>query len=202
MPDRIKRLPISRAGFPVPWFVAWIDGEPDFRVIGQGKMVQAVNRKLCWACGQSLGVHKAFLIGPMCSITRSISEPPMHFECADYCGRACPFLSHPNAQRNKKDLPEERHVAGIPIMRNPGAVCVWVTKTFKVFNFDGVMFDIGEPERTVWLAEGRNATRAEVERSIESGLPILMAAAEAEGKDAVDELLRRIEHNKTLLPKE
>jgi len=60
MPDRIKRLPISATGFPVPWFVAWIDGLPDFRVIGPDKMVQAVNRKLCWVCGQPLGVHKAF----------------------------------------------------------------------------------------------------------------------------------------------
>jgi hypothetical protein len=79
-------------------------------------------------------------------------------------------------------------------------VCVWVTKTFTIFRHNGVMFEIGEPERTIWLAEGRNATRAEVEHSIETGLPKLMEAAEAEGPDAVTELLKRVEHTKTLLP--
>jgi len=31
-------LPIDPdRGYPVPWFVAWVNGKPDFRVIGVGK---------------------------------------------------------------------------------------------------------------------------------------------------------------------
>ena len=71
MPDRIKRLPISETGYPVPWFVAWLDGKADFRVIGPDKLAQAVKRSLCWTCGQPLGQYNAFLIGPMCAITRT-----------------------------------------------------------------------------------------------------------------------------------
>src|SRR6266700_3141881 len=133
IPERMKRLPISSTGFPVPWFVASIDGAPDFRVVGVDKLVQAVKRKLCWVCGQPLGVYMAFTIGPMCAINRVISEPPSHLECADYSVRACPFLSKPNMRRNEKNLPEDKIEApGKPILRNPGAVCIWVTKSATV----------------------------------------------------------------------
>ena len=37
---RMRRLPVSPRGFPVPWFVAWLGGVPDFRCIGLGKLVK------------------------------------------------------------------------------------------------------------------------------------------------------------------
>jgi hypothetical protein len=39
---------------------------------------------------------------------------------------------------------------------------------------------VGQPVRTLWYAEGRGATRAEVVASIDSGLPLLRAEAERE----------------------
>ncbi|WP_035692795.1 hypothetical protein [Bradyrhizobium elkanii] len=190
-PDRIKRLPVSATGYYVPWFVAWIDREPDFRVIGPGKLAQAVNRKLCWICGQPLGVYKAFPIGPMCAINRNISEPPSHWECAEYAVQACPFLANPRMRRNEKDLPSDhREPAGTMIRRNPGAIGIWVTKQYSAVRCgDGVLFRLGDPERVVWYRERRKATRAEVEESIETGLPELLKR----GEISVDELagLRR-----------
>ena len=55
IPLSMQALPIDRRGFPVPWFVSWEDGEPDFRVIGRGKIVQAVKQRRCWVCGGKLG---------------------------------------------------------------------------------------------------------------------------------------------------
>ena len=52
MPDRIKWLPVSGKGFPIPWFVAWIDGVPDFRVVERGRFAEAVKRKRCWVVSQ------------------------------------------------------------------------------------------------------------------------------------------------------
>lgn len=204
MPDRIKRLPISATGFPVPWFVAWLDGESDFRVIGPGKLVQAVNRKLCWVCGQPMGVHKAFPIGPMCAINRNIAEPPCHFECAEYAVRACPFLSNPRMRRNEKDLPDgHREPAGVMIRRNPGAIAIWVTRDYRcVRESNGVLFRLGDPERVLWFAEGRKATRAEVLHSIETGLPLLYEAAEADGPDAVAAIPKMVARAETYLPAE
>jgi hypothetical protein len=205
MPERIKRLPISSTGFPIPWFVAIIDGVADFRVVGKDRIVQAVQQKRCWVCGQPMGVHMAFPIGPMCAINRVISEPPSHLECADYTVRACPFLSKPNMRRNEKDLPAHKvEAAGNPIMRNPGAVCIWVTKSATArragVGNDGVLFHLGPPEQTLWFCEGRKATRAEVQHSIDTGIDTLMGAAEEEGPDSVADLLKLIEDVKPLLP--
>jgi hypothetical protein len=202
MPDRIKRLAVSTSGYPVPWFVAWIDGAPDFRVIGEGTPEQAIKRSLCWICGQPLGQYKAFPIGPMCAINRTISEPPAHLDCAEYCVRACPFLSNPRMRRHERDLPEERRVPpGTMIRRNPGAVAVWVTKTFRcVRASDGALIRLGDPVSVHWYAEGRKATRAEVVHSIETGLPSLRVEAEREGLDAVRELEACVARVQPLLP--
>ena len=60
----------------------------------------------CWLCGQTLGKHMTFPIGPMCAITRTTAEPPSHLACAEYAVKACPFLSQPRMRRNERDLPE------------------------------------------------------------------------------------------------
>src|SRR5258708_1131539 len=116
VPSRIAVLPKDQRGYHVPWFVAWIDGVPDFRVIGGGKLPHAVREKLCWVCGQPLGGFMAFMIGPMCAVNRISSEPPSHRECAVYSARVCPFLSNPEMKRRETNLPPARvEAAGIPI---------------------------------------------------------------------------------------
>jgi len=202
IPDRMKRLPISNKGYPVPWFVAFHNGDWDFRVIGPGKIESAVKRKLCWLCGQPLGVHQVFTLGPMCSVNRVSAEPPSHLECADYAARACPFLSKPKMRRNEVDMPEEHQPpAGIMLRRNPGVTALWVTKKYQPFRAgEGVLFEIGEPERVLWFAEGRIATRAEVMASISSGMPFLEAEAIKEGKVAMEELARCFTRSQSLLP--
>ncbi len=204
MPLRVSRLPISPKGFPVPWFVAFIDGEPDFRVIGPSKIIDAVNKQLCWICGGPLGSYKVFTIGPMCSVNRVSAEPPSHLECAQYAATACPFLTQPRMKRNEKDLPDlGAEPAGIMIKRNPGVTALWVTKSYKPFRAgNGVLFKVGEPTNVFWFAEGRTATRAEVETSIMSGLPLLEAEAKKEGIQAIKELAHLAVVARQYLPKE
>lgn len=204
MPDRIKRLPISPKGFPVPFFVAWVDGKPDFRTADGEKLVQCVKRNLCWVCGQPLGQYKAFPIGPMCVINRNISEPPSHKECAEYSVRACPFLVNPATKRNEKNVPDAAvEPGGIAIKRNPGVTCIWVTKDFRVRrDGNGVLFRLGDPISTDWYSHGRRATRAEVEESIRTGIPILMEMAVEDGGMAVAMLKSQIVKSNLYLPKE
>ena len=94
MPARIAALPVDAIGRPVPWFVAWIDGKPDFRVVGPGKLQQAL-RGLCWVCGRGFagGEDRAWLIGPMCAITLTTAEPSSHLECAAWSAKNCAFLA-------------------------------------------------------------------------------------------------------------
>jgi hypothetical protein len=204
MPDRIRRLPISPTGFPVPWFVEWFkdgkscatgEGVPDFRVVDPRKMVKAVKQHLCWVCGSTMGTHKCFTIGPMCAITKTISEPPAHRDCSIFSATACPFLSKPKMVRNERGMYDENgklreglnEAAGHGLKRNPGAVCVWVTRTFHPFKppGGGILFSLGRPEEVLWFAEGRKATRKEVMASIDSGYPLLEQMARDEGPDAM-----------------
>lgn len=190
LPERMAKLPRDKHGRPVPWFVAFIDGEPDFRVIAPGRIEDAQRFSLCWVCGQRRGRYAAFVIGPMCAINRVSAEPPSHRDCAIYSARACPFLVTPRMRRRETGIPEEAHgPAGTMIRRNPGVALVWVTRRFTTFRADGgVLFDVGDATEAMWFAEGRDATRDEIVASIDSGLPILLAEAEKEGDAAVRQL--------------
>lgn len=194
LPLNMRDLPVCERGYPVPWFVEWIDGKPDHRIMDRSKMPQAVKEQLCWLCGKPLMAFKTSVIGPMCAITRTISEPGSHRECARYAVRACPFMVRPHAHRRTAGLPDETSMAGDPILRNPGVVCLWSARRLTPFSVaNGVLFELlAPPDSFEWYAEGRLATRAEVDAAIESGLPVLREASEREGPKFVVELEDRI----------
>jgi hypothetical protein len=199
-PKRLKWLPISPTGYPVPWFVAWIDGVPDFRVADQEKLGRALRRDLCWLCGQTLGRHKAFVIGPMCAVNRTTAEPPCHRDCAEYALRACPFLTKPRMRRNEQDRPAAIDPPGVMIMRNPGCALLWMTRSYHLTHtHNGPLIKLGEPTEIVPYAEGRIATRAELNASITSGLPLLSSIAAQEGRSAMEALNRQVNAADALL---
>ena len=219
MPDRIRRLPVSPTGYPVPWFVEWFkdgascksgEGIPDFRIVDSRKMIKALRQHQCWVCGDAMGVHKCFVIGPMCAVNRVNAEPPTHRDCAIWSARNCPFLSKPNMVRNENGMNDENGKpvfdppAGHGLKRNPGVACVWNTKSYQIFRphdgNDGILFSLGKPIEVLWLASGRQATRQEVMASIESGYPELLTVAKSEGPDAVAALATKREAAMKLLP--
>src|ERR1700729_1758537 len=181
LPARMKRLLVDERGYPVPYFVAWIEnGElvrpgqvtPDFRVAAGYAKPNCLTYQLCWLCGEKLGSYKTFVIGPMCALNRTTSEPPCHLECADFAGRACPFLARPQQRRREKDMPEGWvPPPGEMITRNPRVALIWTTRSFKTFRphagLEGELIEIGPPEHVRWYKEGRPATRAEALDSID-----------------------------------
>jgi len=214
VPRRMQSLPLDPRGYPVPWFVQWLDeqdqpspagvGRPEFRIMDAAKYRDAIKHDLCWCCGQRLGTYKAFLIGPMCAVNRVSSEPPNHLECAQFSAQACPFLSRPKAQRRWAGMPEGGEpgtIGGIAIKRNPGVALVWVCKSYRLERVDnGYLLRVGEPVNLEWYAEGRKATRAEIIASIESGLPILQEVAKQDGPAAETALARQVAIALELLP--
>jgi len=183
LPDRMRRLPVSDQGFPTPWFVAEVDGRRDFRVADHAKFKRALQADLCWLCGNTLGRFKVFTVGPMCAVNRTSSEPPSHRDCAEYAVRACPFLSKPRMRRNDVGLPDETvDPGGIMIERNPGVILLWITHDYVLIRTrTGPIIHMGEPVELVAYAEGRHATRAEIDKSIVTGLPALANVAASEG---------------------
>lgn len=204
VPPRFKKLQKNGDGYPVPWFVAIVDGKPDFRVVGEGKFEEAIKHRICWLCGEAMGAYLAFVIGPMCAINRVSSEPASHKDCAKFAAMVCPFLADPERGRRAHNLPKEMIApAGIPIARNPGVTLIWVTKKYSLFQAgNGLLIQVGEPEELFWFAHGRAATRLEVIESITSGVPQLEKLAKEEGKLAMADLAQKLKVAEGLLPKD
>lgn len=189
LPPRIARLPVDARGYPIPWFVDWLDGVPEFRAMDLLKWRQAIAQRRCWVCGDPLGQFLAFVVGPMCVINRTTAEPPCHRECAAWSAVHCPFLSRPHmVRRSDEDFPAgDAHMRspGLPLARNPGVAVVYVTKSLTVFSprtvtqqaNAGLLIEMGDPLAIDWFACGRAATRVEVEQAILRGVPALFEMA-------------------------
>lgn len=180
MPPFIERLKRDDRGYPVPWFVAWVNDQPEFRVADGAKFVAAIKQKLCWVCGNFLNREQVFVMGPMCTITRTTAEPPCHLACAEFSAKACPFLSMPKACRRDANIPEGAvNPAGISIDRNPGCSALWDchSRPYSMFSDGrgGRLFRVPDPDRVTWWAEGRAAKRDEVLESMQSGKKLLFA---------------------------
>lgn len=202
VPSRLDKRPRHK-GHVVPFFVAWIDGTPDFRIVDPERLRDCLRFRQCWLCGGPLGSRGTFVIGPMCAVNRTSAEPPSHRDCAEYAVRACPFLIAPKMTRRETNLPGEVVApAGQMIRRNPGVTLTWTTRKWSTWTPDGrgLLFDIGEPESTGWWTEGRPSTRDEVLVSIASGLPILRAEAKAEGRGALTQLDRMVRDAMRFVP--
>jgi hypothetical protein len=191
IPARMQQLPITEEGWPQLWFAGLNnEGKPDLRCADPGKRVFAVKQNRCWLCGQFLGNWKVFVLGPMCAVNRTTSEPPCHRQCAEFAVIACPFLTRPKMKRNDHKLPEGYEPPpGDAIMRNPGATVLWVCKDYTPFFTDKSRIDwliqIGEPTEVLWYAEGKPATREQINESIDSGYPRLLASAKTGGPRSV-----------------
>lgn len=171
VPKRLAERPIADNGYHTPWFV-YIDetGKPDFRVVDPDKSREAIIMRRCWICGQRLGKHMAFNVGPVSAIKRISAEPPSHSDCATYAAQVCPFLANPAKGRREKNLP-----AGVVVNEempghNPGIACVWITTSYQVFGAHqsptGYLIRMAEPETLTWFKEGRAALADEVLESL------------------------------------
>lgn len=156
MPSRWQRLAINDKGYPVPFFVGYVDGKADFRVVDRAKLIRCVRFSCCWLCGEKLGRVKTYVIGPMCAVNRTTAEPGSHRECAEYAVVTCPFLTLPNAKRREANMPANTsEPAGYMIERNPGVTLLWHTNRLTRFpdGNGGVLFRLGDPLGCEFYAE-------------------------------------------------
>jgi hypothetical protein len=192
VPPHMRQLPIDPRGFPVPWFTPWDEQKQCWRFDAADfrRWDIAVNKRRCWICGGQLFRNLAFLVGPMCVINRTTSEPASHCECAEFAAKACPFLSRPRMRRASNE--DVLDPPGILFERNPGVCVVWVARTFRPWSppGGGKLIEIGDPIRADCYAEGRRATPDEVIQSIVTGLPKLFELCSS--RDDLEEMERRI----------
>lgn len=203
-PAQIAELPVAPNGYPVPWFVSWVHGKPEFRAADARKMMLAIRDRRCWVCGYGIAPGPVtFVLGPMCTVNRVSAEPPSHFECAKYSAEACPFLTKPQMVRRESDLPEDTVAPpGEFIKGNPGVTALYTTSVYQaVRQGEGILFDIGKAAKVDWLAEGKPATRAQVEEAYLRGIVGLENMAKEQGEDALKQLSRMDAEARLLWPK-
>jgi hypothetical protein len=188
LPRRVERLPTDRRGFPIPWFVAWRDGQPHFPVVDAAKLGVAWNEDLCWVCGDKLGANRGWVVGPMSALEGATPEPPSHYDCARFSVCHCPHLATSTASFSAKYAEAEGYAAQANVSKvRSGATAIWVTKGRGATPFragDGVLFGLDGPERLEWYAGGRAATAIEVREAIAIAWPTLQQTAEREGRGA------------------
>lgn len=168
LPARMRHLPVSSKGYPVPFFVAAINGVWDFRVADPSKFALCVRQDLCWLCGQPMGVFKTFVLGPLAALNRISGEPPSHVECAEFATVACPFLLLPKASRRPVDGPTAE--LGEMMEHNPGVCALWSSKNPPRPSSTVALLDVGEPTMVRWFSQGRAASHEEVLDALHAGL--------------------------------
>ncbi len=105
IPPYLKHLPVSDKGYPIPYFVARVNGKPDFRLLDERKQLFAIDHKLCGICGKKLfKCAYYFISGPKGYANKVSTDPAMHRPCAEYSFRTCPHLFYEKADRRQKGL--------------------------------------------------------------------------------------------------
>jgi len=182
VPGKMSALPIDDRGYPVPWFVTKLpSGEFEFRAFDPDKLRLAVAEHRCWICGEKLGKHMVFVIGPVSALNGTHLEPPSHRECALYALRNCPFLNNPSAERRPAGVGRGADILygqGLLIKKNPGVCLAWTVHSYgEIINPVSrkvVSFNIGKPDKIEWFKEGRAATREEVEEAMRVAIEAFM----------------------------
>jgi hypothetical protein len=99
MPERIARLPRDRRGLPIPFLVLTDrgTGKPNFTINDAAKQARCLAEDRCPICGEGLTRGRWFVGGPGSAFhpNGAYLDPPMHFECAHFALRVCPFLAAP-----------------------------------------------------------------------------------------------------------
>jgi len=102
IPSFLSHLKTDARGYPVPYFVPWINGKPDFRMISKQCLLECVERKLCGICGKKLHEYQYFITGPIGLSNGTHSDPPAHRDCCEYSLQVCPHLHFEKADRNDR----------------------------------------------------------------------------------------------------
>lgn len=104
IPKCLSHLKIDERGYPIPYFVSWVDGKPEFRFMDHVRQEMIIEKKVCHICGKKLNKDYNYIIsGPIGYQNKISSDAAMHRECAEFSLMACPHLYLQKAERRKND---------------------------------------------------------------------------------------------------
>lgn len=105
IPKLMAHLPVDGRGYPIPYFVPFVNGKPDFRYQDPKKRSACLLYKKCAICGNRLfAADFWFICGPQGLKNEVHSDAPMHEACAEFSINVCPHLLFHKAERRSVDL--------------------------------------------------------------------------------------------------
>lgn len=195
IPDRMRKLPIDRRGYPVPWTVAHdAEGRPQFVVNDEGRRQACIKRDLCSICGGRLDRVRWFVGGPHSAFNErgAYIDPPMHHECAQYALQVCPYLALARTGRGYVDAQKVAQHMGEPLVAQtmlPGQPPLFVAVRASgtvVLSWVGPLVETIRPTRPYLRVEywrhgqrltthqGEAVTREHLRRPLGTALPKAM----------------------------
>jgi len=135
IPKLMEHLPIDDRGYPVPYFVPMVNGKPDFRFQDSRKKKVCRDFLKCSVCGNRLFAKSFwFITGPMGFHNATVSDEPMHEDCARYSLAVCPHLFFLKAERRETNVPAAA-------VKNPNVLLgkpehIFLIKADKIWYFD------------------------------------------------------------------
>lgn len=108
IPQKMRHLPLWR-GFPITHVTMINNGEPDFRTLHAGRVLQCMKTRCCGICGDDIETTEwcAFIGGEKSMSNRVFVDPAMHRDCAYYAAQVCPFLAGTRRQYSETTKTEQ-----------------------------------------------------------------------------------------------
>lgn len=100
IPPFLSHLPVDPRGYPIPYFVPFTDGKPNFKYTDPEKQHQCFKNKQCGICGKKLLKNQFWFVGGPLSLKNKVSsDVHNHEQCARYALKVCPYLFNQKADR-------------------------------------------------------------------------------------------------------
>ena len=100
VPKLMQDLQIDERGYPIPYFVPFVNGKPNFKYQDAKKKEICRKYMKCHICGNRL-FDKSFwfICGPLGYLNHVSSDEAMHEDCARFSMKYCPHLVNLKAER-------------------------------------------------------------------------------------------------------
>jgi hypothetical protein len=104
IPKELSHLKVDERGYPIPYFVPWQDGKPNFRFTDMEKIIDCVEHNRCGVCGRKLYKDFSYVISGIIGMgNRVSSDPAMHRVCAEFALASCPHMYFQKAERKETE---------------------------------------------------------------------------------------------------
>ncbi len=136
IPPFLSHLKVDSRGYPIPFFVSWIKGKPEFRLLDVHKQEICIREHKCGICGKKLVKNVAYFIsGPLGAKNQVSTDPPMHKECAEFSLQACPHMHFERADRRDANLPAGVEGNATQLLTKPDCIfCIYADKYKAIKN--------------------------------------------------------------------